>query len=65
MPEEILPPPDGIVSARIDPATGLLAQPEQENAIFEVFRADTVPTEMADGNQSPGNENNEGEEQLF
>jgi penicillin-binding protein 1A len=47
-PEEMLVPPEGIVSARIDPETGLLAQPDQENAIFEIFRADTVPTESSE-----------------
>lgn len=46
-PEEQLQPPNNIVSARINPNTGLLAQPEQEDAIFEVFRADTVPSEEA------------------
>ena len=67
MPEETMAPPDNIVSARIDPDTGLLAQPEQENAIFEVFRADTVPTESSDpngmDNTESGNTDNEG--QLF
>lgn len=50
--EIILPPPNGIVSVRIDPKNGLLAQPEQENAIFEEFRADTVPQETSDGGAS-------------
>jgi penicillin-binding protein 1A len=35
--------PDGVVSARIDPATGLLAQPGQLNAIDEVFLSGTEP----------------------
>lgn len=39
--------PAGMVSVRIDPATGLLAHPSQNNAIFEIFREENVPTEMA------------------
>ncbi|MEH6576015.1 MAG: penicillin-binding protein 1A [Amphritea sp.] len=39
--------PDGMVSVRIDPKTGLLAYPGQENAIFEIFPEDIAPTETA------------------
>ncbi|WP_199243973.1 penicillin-binding protein 1A [Bacterioplanes sanyensis] len=39
--------PEGIVSVRIDPETGLLAPAGQSNAIFEYFRAENVPTEFA------------------
>jgi penicillin-binding protein 1A len=39
--------PEGVVSIRIDPETGLLAYPGQSNAIFEYFREDNVPTETA------------------
>jgi penicillin-binding protein 1A len=46
-PEQPLPQPPGIVSVRIDPQTGLLARPEQANAIFENFLADNVPKQMA------------------
>ncbi len=46
-PQETMPPPDTITTARIDPNTGLLAQPDQPNAILEIFRTDTVPTESA------------------
>lgn len=42
-PEHNLKQPEGVTTARIDPASGLLAAPEQRNAIFEVFTADTVP----------------------
>jgi len=64
-PEEPLIPPEGIVSARIDPNTGLLAQPGQENAIFEVFRSDTVPTESTDENFDSSRETDEDDGQLF
>ena len=40
--------PEGIVSVRIDPATGLLAQPDQDDAIFELFRLEYVPQETAE-----------------
>jgi penicillin-binding protein 1A len=66
-PEETLAPPENIVSARIDPDDGLLAQPDQENAIFEVFRADTVPTETSNGENNPNADQygNSEEVQLF
>ncbi|MCB9634900.1 MAG: PBP1A family penicillin-binding protein [Sandaracinus sp.] len=41
------PRPAGIVSASIDPASGLLAHPEQTDAIEEVFLEGTAPTETA------------------
>jgi len=41
------PIPSGVVTASIDPATGLLAYEGQEDAIEEVFLEDTVPTETA------------------
>jgi penicillin-binding protein 1A len=39
--------PDGLVSVRIDPKTGLLAPPSQKHAIFEIFRQDHVPQRQA------------------
>lgn len=39
--------PDGMVSVRIDPQTGLLAYPGQTNAIFEVFPEQLAPHEVA------------------
>ncbi len=39
--------PNGVVSARVDPATGLLAYEGQANAIDEVFLEGTVPSEVA------------------
>ena len=35
--------PDGLVTVRIDPTTGLRAQPGSSNAIFEIFRAGNEP----------------------
>ena len=39
--------PSGVVTARIDPATGLLAYEGEANAIDEVFLEGTAPTESA------------------
>ncbi|MFC3851686.1 penicillin-binding protein 1A [Salinispirillum marinum] len=36
--------PSGIVQVRIDPTTGQLALPGSSNAVFEIFKADMVPT---------------------
>lgn len=47
VPQTKQPQPRGIVTVRIDPHTGLLARPGQNNAIFEMFHQDTVPRRMA------------------
>jgi penicillin-binding protein 1A len=49
VPEELTPQPAGIVSMRIDADTGLLAGKNTREAIFEIFRQDTVPTEESAG----------------
>ena len=46
-PEHSPEQPPGLVSARIDPATGLLAKHGQSNAIYELFTEDTVPKQHA------------------
>lgn len=56
-PEHSMKQPEGITSARIDPTTGLLTTPEQEDAIFEIFTTDTVPKTVAD-DQPEGGQNN-------
>jgi penicillin-binding protein 1A len=38
-----LPIPNGLVSVRIDPETGLRAEPGNPDAIFEIFREEMVP----------------------
>jgi penicillin-binding protein 1A len=40
-------PPPGLVTARIDPASGLLAWEEMEDAIEEIYIEGTAPTEQA------------------
>ena len=46
-PNRPLPRPTGLVSMKIDPATGLLASGGTTGAIFETFPAELAPTETA------------------
>ena len=48
VPTAILPPPPGMVTVRIDPNTGLLPAPGQDSSLFETFRVDQVPKQMAE-----------------
>lgn len=48
MPQRSLKQPDGMVTVRIDPVTGLLANSNTRNAIFETFIADRVPKRSVD-----------------
>ena len=43
VPERDMDPPPGLISVKIDPLTGQLAGSENRNAIFEIFRADSLP----------------------
>lgn len=56
-PEHSLEEPSGITTARIDPVSGKLARPNQQNAIFEIFTNNTVPTEIAPENSVGTTEN--------
>lgn len=44
MPDETLPQPQGLVTVRIDPVTGALAGSRRDDAIFETFRSNQVPS---------------------
>ena len=44
-PVRVFQVPDGVVFAKIDVETGLLAVPESKHTIFECFKEGTVPTE--------------------
>jgi penicillin-binding protein 1A len=64
--------PANIVTVRIDPKTGLLAYPGQNNAVFELFRKQYVPTETAErpdvgqySNSSNSNLANINDNELF
>lgn len=54
-PDEERPLPPGIVHVRIDPDTGLLARPGQENAIFEYFREEHAPAASGSSEQPGAN----------
>ncbi len=43
VPEDDLPPPEGITTVRIDPETGELASAGMRGAVFEMFRAENAP----------------------
>jgi len=48
--------PPGIVFAKIDPKTGLLASPETADAFFGAFKEGSVPTERSAGSATPSEE---------
>jgi len=60
-------PPEGMVTVRIDPATGLLAGSGQGDAIFETFREEYVPQQSSDALGAGGTAGAAGgaTEQLF
>ncbi|WP_370280538.1 penicillin-binding protein 1A [Pontibacterium sp.] len=64
-PESAPVPPEGIVSVKIDPKTGLLATPGQKSALFEYFREDDAPTEMAAQAESSQSGSGGGTEDIF
>lgn len=47
VPEKQPVQPRGLITVKIDPVTGHLARPDQPNAVFEIFRQETVPTQTA------------------
>ncbi len=59
-------PPEGLVTVRIDPNTGLLAGSGQQDAIFETFMEETVPQQSSDTAHSGGPASGEAvTDQLF
>ncbi|UCE84525.1 MAG: PBP1A family penicillin-binding protein [Deltaproteobacteria bacterium] len=46
--EKVFTVPENVVFAKIDPKTGLLAKPGDENAVFEAFKEGTAPTKTSD-----------------
>ena len=57
------PQPDGIANVRIDPETGLLAQPGQANAIFELFKQEQIPARDTSKQGTAEQHNNDDEEE--
>jgi penicillin-binding protein 1A len=47
-------PPEGLVTVRIDPQTGLLASSGQHDAIFETFMVENVPQGGSGSSTSAG-----------
>ena len=47
-----LPRPDGVVSVKIDPETGLRTDPSDPDGIFEIFREELVPIESRSAKQA-------------
>ncbi len=64
-PEHVQPEPEGLVTVRIDPDTGLLARGDQPDAIFETFREDTVPQQTAVAPLGTGSGGGSAPERLF
>ena len=55
-PEKHLPQPDGLVSIKINPKTGLQAHSNAKDAIFEIFRTENVPKAAPTVDHIPVNE---------
>jgi len=53
--ETLFEQPEGITSILIDPATGLLAKPNNKEALFELFRLENSPVEFSEEPQSSMN----------
>ena len=49
VPETTRPQPEGVITMKIDPATGRAARPTQEGAVFEYFLEEFAPTEDGSG----------------
>ena len=47
-PVNVFTVPENVMFAKIDPKTGLLAKPEDGNAVFEAFKEGTAPTETTE-----------------
>jgi penicillin-binding protein 1A len=60
MPDEPLRQPIDMVTVKIDPKTGLLAQPSASDAIYETFRKQYLPTEMVSTTTAVNNQNDSG-----
>jgi penicillin-binding protein 1A len=64
-PKHMFPMPDGIVTVRIAPDTGLLASADDPNGIMEKFIEGTLPkAEVYDGSNN-ANPMNDGDKPLF
>ncbi len=64
VPERDLPQPEGLVTVRIDPETGLVTSADNSRAMFETFRADAVPARDERG-RNGSDRGGEAERSLF
>lgn len=64
-PERHFKQPEGVVTLRIDPHTGLRAQPDQLDAVFEYFTEDSAPTQEAGPSAMGGSTGGISEQDLF
>ncbi|MBE9547723.1 MAG: PBP1A family penicillin-binding protein [Proteobacteria bacterium] len=55
-PVEFFPVPEGVVFARIDTKTGLLAKPDSKRSVFACFLEGTAPTEYTPEDEDQGKE---------
>lgn len=65
MPQQTQPQPNGMITVKIDPKTGLLARSDQNDAIFEIFTVDTVPNQTAPQLYNDDKSNSSTIESLF
>lgn len=63
VPDEPLRQPIDMVTVKIDPKTGLLAQPGASNAIYETFRKQYLPTEMVPSTTAVNSQDHTGTDQ--
>lgn len=64
-PEREMPQPENVVSVRINPSNGLLAKPNQTNAINEYFREKNVPGADEGSSVSEGESQDVLDQDLF
>jgi len=65
VPPRELPQPSGLIEVRIDPATGRLARPGQDDAIFEILRAENIPGDAASTAGGEGEASSPRPEEIF
>lgn len=66
-PEHSMSEPPNIITAKINPQTGLLAYPGESGAIFEIFEKGVVPAQSSSnaGSSDDGGLTEQGEQPLF
>lgn len=65
MPEHKLAQPNDLLNVRIDPKSGLLASPEQKDAITEFFTQETIPKEHAEAAHSASSNDDATAQEIF